>query len=189
MILTGQEIKRHLGKSIIIDPFDESQLNPNSVNLRLHDELLVYEELVLDMRKNSRVRRISIPPDGLVLAANQLYLGRTVECTETHEFVPMVEGRSSIARLGLFVNATAGFGDVGFAGFWTLQIYAVQTVRIYPNIPICQILYHTLTGEITEYSSGKYQGNRDIQPSLLFKELAPQNDPQLPLPFGQERPK
>jgi len=187
MILTGQEIRRHQGKSIVIDPFDESQLNPNSVNLRLHDELLVYEELVLDMRKSSRVRRIAIPSDGLVLATNQLYLGRTVERTETHDFVPMVQGRSSIARLGIFVNATAGFGDVGFAGFWTLQIYAVQSVRIYPGVPICQIFYHTVTGEITEYANGKYQGNRDIQPSLLFKELSPQYDPQLPLPFGQER--
>ncbi len=189
MILTGQEIKRNLGKSILIEPFDESQLNPNSVNLRLHDELMVYEELVLDMRKNSRVRRVTIPPEGLVLATNQLYLGRTVERTETHNFVPMVEARSSVARLGLFLNATAGFGDVGFAGYWTLQMVAAQSVRIYPFVPICQIFYHTLFGEITEYSNGKYQGNSDIQPSLLFKELAPQHDPQLPLPFGQERPR
>ncbi len=187
MILTGQEIKRHLGDSIIIDPFDESQVNPNSVNLRLHDELLVYEELVLDMKKPSRVRRISIPPEGLVLAPHQLYLGRTVERTETHNFVPMIEGRSSIGRLGLFVHVTAGFGDVGFVGYWTLEMFAVQPMRIYAGVPICQIYYHAVVGKITEYQSEKYQNNRDIQPSLLFKELAPQQDPQLLLHFGQER--
>ena len=188
MILTGQEIKRHLGSSIIIEPFDESQLNPNSVNLRLHDELMIYEELVLDMKKPSRVRRISIPPEGVTLAPHQLYLGRTLERTETHDFVPMIEGRSSVGRLGLFVHVTAGFGDVGFCGFWTLEMFAVQPVRIYPGVPICQIYYHTLTGEITEYASEKYQHNCDIQPSLLFKELSPQQDPQLLLHFGQERP-
>ena len=189
MILTGEEIKRHLGQSIIIEPFDESQLNPNSVNLRLHDELLVYEELVLDMKKPSRVRRMPVPPDGLVLAPHQLYLGRTVERTETHNFVPMIEGRSSIGRLGLFVHVTAGFGDVGFCGYWTLEMFAVQPVRVYPGVPICQIFYHTVSGEITEYASDKYQHNRDIQPSMLFKELAPQMDPQLFLHFGQERPR
>jgi dCTP deaminase len=189
MILTGQEIKRNLGDSIIIEPFDEALLNPNSVNLRLHDELMVYEELVLDMKKPGRVRRVTIPPEGLVLAPHQLYLGRTMERTETHNFVPQIEGRSSVARLGLFVLVTAGFGDVGFSGYWTLPLFAVHQVRVYPGIPICQIFYHTLAGDITEYASDKYKNNQDIQPSLLFKELAPQQDPQLPLPFGQERPR
>ena len=62
MVLSGHEIRSHLGKSIIIDPFDESNLNPNSYNLTLHDELMVYEEVVLDMRTPSRVRRVPIPP-------------------------------------------------------------------------------------------------------------------------------
>ena len=92
MILTGQEIKKHLGASIIIEPFDEALLNPNSVNLRLHDELIQYEELVLDMKKQNRHRRLTIPPEGLVLSPNHLYLGRTLERTETHNFVPQIEG-------------------------------------------------------------------------------------------------
>ena len=187
MILTGQEIKRHLGDSIIIEPFDESQLNPNSVNLRLHHELIVYEELVLDMRKENRHRRVTIPPEGLVLAPNQFYLGRTLERTETHNFVPQIEGRSSIARLGLSVLVTAGVGDVGFSGYWTLPMIAALPVRVYPGIPICQILYHTVSGPITEYASDKYKSNSDIQPSQLFKELSPRHDPQLPLPFDPER--
>ncbi|MFM8706833.1 MAG: dCTP deaminase domain-containing protein, partial [Planctomycetia bacterium] len=79
MILSGNEIRQQLGNNIVIDPFDESRLNPNSYNLSLHDELLVYEEVVLDMRKSNRVERIRIPEEGLVLTPNQLYLGRTVE--------------------------------------------------------------------------------------------------------------
>ena len=106
MILTGNEIKAQLGGNIIIDPFDERQLNPNSYNLRLHNELLVYEEIVLDMKRPNRFRRYVIPEDGLVLNPNQLYLGRTVERTETFNLVPMLEGRSSVGRLGLFVHIT-----------------------------------------------------------------------------------
>ena len=106
MILSGNEIRAQLGGKIIIEPFDESRLNPNSYNLTLHDEVMVYEEVVLDMRKDNRVDRLPIPPGGLVLQPNQLYLGRTAERTETHGYVPMVEGRSSVGRLGLFVHVT-----------------------------------------------------------------------------------
>lgn len=186
MILTGNEIKAQLGSNIIIDPFDERALNPNSYNLRLHDELIVYEEIVLDMRRPNRFRRVSIPADGIVLSPNQFYLGRTVERTETYNLVPQIEGRSSIGRLGLFVHITAGFGDVGFRGYWTLEMFAVQPVRVYPNIPICQIFYHQIVGSVTEYRSDKYQNNHDIQPSLLFKELDTKRDPQMRLAFGQE---
>ena len=189
MILSGHEIERQLGQNITIDPFDEANLNPNSYNLTLHNELMTYEEVVLDMCKPNRVRRMSIPPEGLVLAPSRLYLGRTAERTETHNLVPMIEGRSSIGRLGLFMHVTAGFGDVGFCGFWTLEMFAVQPVRIFAGVPICQIFYHQLTGSFTEYASDKYQHNRDIQPSLLFKELNPdfEKDPQLKLDFGMER--
>src|SRR5271169_3751430 len=150
MVLSGHEIKRQLGTNIIIDPFDPSRLNPNSYNLTLHNELMTYEEVVLDMRKANRVRRMSIPPEGLVLQPDQLYLARTVERTETHNLVPMIEGRSSIGRLGLFVHVTAGFGDVGFCGFWTLEMFAVQPVRIYAGVAICQIFYHDISGTFTE---------------------------------------
>ena len=186
MILSGSEIKSQLGKSINISPFNEDQLNPNSYNLTLHDELLVYEEIVLDMKRPSRFRRITIPEDGLILQPNQLYLGRTIEHTETHDYVPMLEGRSSIGRLGLFVHVTAGFGDVGFCGYWTLEMFAVQPVRIYPGVQVCQIFYHTLHGDVTEYKSSKYQHNKDIQPSLLFTELGIRDDNQMKLDFDRE---
>ena len=190
MILSGDEIRNHLGTEIVIDPFNESNINPNSYNLTLHDEIMIYEEVVLDMRQPNRVRRIQIPEDGLVLNPNQLYLGRTAEYTETHNFVPMIEGRSSVGRLGLFVHVTAGFGDVGFRGHWTLEMFAVQPVKIYPGVPICQIFFHEIKGKIKEYCSEKYQNARDIQPSLLYRELnadAKDDDPQLVFEFGRDR--
>ncbi|MFS8507009.1 MAG: dCTP deaminase [Candidatus Babeliales bacterium] len=171
MILSGQQIKKKLGTSLIIDPFNDSQLGPNSYNLRLHDELLVYDAPVLDMKTPNPVQKLTIPPEGLVLKKDTLYLGRTIEFTKTDDCVPMLEGRSSIGRLGLFIHITAGFGDVGFAGFWTLEIFCVQPIRIYAGVEICQIFYHTIEGAYRLYSSNKYQNNTGIQPSLLYKDF------------------
>ena len=117
MLLSGEEIKKNLGTNIIIEPYSPSQLNPNSYNLRLSNELLVYDTDVLDMKANNPVKRLTIPETGLLLETNKLYLGRTLEYTKTDQFVPMLEGRSSVGRLGLFIHVTAGFGDVGFAGY------------------------------------------------------------------------
>lgn len=174
MILSGRMIKEQLGKDIIIEPYDEKSLNPNSYNLRLHDELLIYDvgsDECLDMKKANKTKLISIPPEGLVLEPGRLYLGRTVEYTESHSFVPMLEGRSSIGRLGLFIHVTAGFGDVGFRGYWTLEIHCVQPIRIYAGVCICQIYYHSINGTYDNYISGKYQNNTGIQPSLLYQDF------------------
>ena len=171
MILSGKEIESRINNEIIIDPFDKNRINPNSYNLSLHNELIMYKNSLLDMKKDNEVEKLKIPSNGLVLEANRLYLGRTVEYTETKNLVPMLEGRSSIGRLGLFVHVTAGFGDVGFKGFWTLEIFCIQPIKIYPNVEICQVYYHTLEGSHENYNSGKYQDNQGIQPSLLYKDF------------------
>ena len=171
MILSGKEIKNKIGKEIKIEPYNEKQLNPNSYNLRLHNELLVYDEEILDMKKPNKVKRIIIPEEGLVLEPGKLYLGRTLEYTETDKYVPMLEGRSSIGRLGLFIHVTAGFGDVGFKGYWTLEIFCVQPIRIYSGVELCQIYYHSVEGDYEKYTSGKYQNNEGVQPSLLYKDF------------------
>ncbi|MCC6545950.1 dCTP deaminase [Candidatus Sumerlaeota bacterium] len=173
MILSGIEIQKKItDKSIVIDPYFEDRLNPNSYNLTLHGELGVYEDAVLDMKKKPTLRTFEIPPEGYELQPGRLYLGRTAEFTETHGFVPMLEGRSSIGRLGMFVHVTAGFGDVGFCGFWTLEIAAIQPIRIYAGVEICQIFYHQISGEFVAYKSRKYQHNRGLQPSLLYKDFS-----------------
>ncbi len=171
MILSGKEILRHIGKDIIIEPFDEKRVNPNSYNLSLANELLVYDDDILDMKKLNPSKKIIIPEEGLLLKPNTLYLGRTNEFTRTDKYVPMLEGRSSIGRLGLFIHITAGFGDIGFSGYWTLEIFCVQPIIVYPNVEICQIYYHDIHGEYDLYKSGKYQNNTGIQPSLMYKDF------------------
>ena len=171
MILSGKEIEKHIGKEIIIEPYDKNRINPNSYNLSLSNELLVYDNDLLDMKKENKASKIVIPEDGLILEPNKLYLGRTNEFTKTDKFVPMLEGRSSTGRLGLYIHVTAGFGDIGFAGYWTLEIFCVQPIKIYPNVEICQIYFHDIHGDYDLYSSGKYQNNTGIQPSLMFKDF------------------
>lgn len=171
MILSGKEILKHMGKEIIIEPFDKKRINPNSYNLSLANELLIYDNDILDMKKPNPTQKIAIPEEGLLLKPNILYLGRTNEFTSTKSYVPMLEGRSSTGRLGLFIHITAGFGDVGFSGYWTLEIFCVQPIKIYPNVQICQIYYHDIDGEYDLYNSGKYQNNSGIQPSLMYKDF------------------
>ncbi|MDR1385370.1 MAG: dCTP deaminase [Planctomycetaceae bacterium] len=172
MILSGLEIRKEVARGrIVIDPFDESRVNPNSYNLRLHNELLVYTDDVLDMKTPNNTEQITIPNDGLLLESGRLYLGRSMEYTQTFGFVPMLEGRSSIGRLGIMIHVTAGFGDVGFVGFWTLEIQCVTPVRIYPFVEFCQIYYHTIQGEYVAYQSSKYQNNAGIQPSMAYLDF------------------
>ncbi|MCL2846505.1 MAG: dCTP deaminase [Firmicutes bacterium] len=177
MILSGLEIKKQVQAGAIkVDDFDDKRLGPNSYNLRLHDELVIYEDEVLDMKRPTKTKTIKIPPEGFVLQPGRLYLGRTIERTTTNKFVPMLEGRSSVGRLGIFIHVTAGFGDVGFDGFWTLEIQCIHPVRIYAGVDIAQIYYHSIEGEYTLYSdtknaSGKYHLNDGIQPSMMYKDF------------------
>lgn len=194
MILSGLKIAEEVRAGrIFISDFDEKRLNPNSYNLRLADELLVYTTeyrgtnihdegvtfnsgKILDMKKENPYRVFKIPEDGYVLEPKRIYLARTMERTRTDGYVPMLEGRSSVGRLGIFIHATAGFGDVGFDGYWTLELSCVQPVRIYPGVEICQIYYHTIDGEYVPYMSGKYQKNTGVQPSMLWKDFLEAQD-------------
>ncbi|MFF2531632.1 dCTP deaminase [Brevibacillus sp. NPDC058079] len=171
MILSGKEIQKRLGTDIHISPFDPKQVNPNSYNVKLHNELMVYDEVILDMKKDHKTKMLVIPEEGLLLQPGILYLGRTVEHTLTDNLVPMLEGRSSIGRLGIYIHVTAGFGDVGFNGYWTLEISVIQPIRIYPNVEIGQVFYHTIEGEFEKYRSGKYQNNKGIQSSQMYKDF------------------
>lgn len=171
MILTGNEIKKRLNKEIFIEPFNPEQVNPNSYNLSLFDELMLYTEDILDPKKENKIQTITIPKEGYVLEHGKVYLARTFEYTKTFNLVPMIIGRSSLGRLGLAVHVTSGFGDVGFCGYWTMQLTCVQRIKIYSGMKICQIFYNTVCGDTTDYSSDKYQNSSDIIASKIFREF------------------
>jgi dCTP deaminase len=186
-ILTGSQIavEYHRG-NIVIDPWDQENLGANSYNLKLANRLYYFTpDMLLDMKSHTDpLGPIIIGPEGYILRPNHLYLGKTEEYTETHGFVPVIDGRSSIGRLGVTTHVTAGFGDIGFKGNWTLEITVTVPVKVYSSVEFCQIRYHTIYGEIRKIYQGKYQGNRNITPSLLHEEIRrneaarpPQKDP------------
>ena len=171
---TAKKIKDEMEKNnIIITPFDESRLNANSYNLTLSPELMVYcnnTNKPIDMKKKNPTVKFTIPEEGYILEPGRLYLARTNEYTMTKNAIPCLSGRSSIGRLGINVHVTAGFGDIGFSGYWTLEIFVVEPVKIYPNCEICQIYYEEADGDIDKTYDGKYQNNNGIQESYMFKE-------------------
>jgi dCTP deaminase len=175
MILSDKKILEAIQNgNILIEPFDLSCLGTNSYDVHLGKTLAVYNGRVLDAKKHNTISYFDIPEDGFELQPGVLYLGVTEEYTETHHTVPFLEGKSSIGRLGIDIHATAGKGDVGFCNTWTLEISCVQPVRIYAGMPIGQLIYFEVNGEIDNYynrkSNAKYN-ERTTRPveSMMWK--------------------
>lgn len=169
-MLTGSKILEEIEAGHIrITPFDATKVNPNSYNLTLNNTLLVYKDSIIDFKKENPTNRIIIPESGLVLKPNTLYIGRTNERCWTDRYIPQLDGRSSIGRLGITIHVTAGYGDIGWDGTWTLEIMAIHPVRIYPNIEFCQISYHTPYGLTNIQYQGRYQGQ--IEPTASKSSL------------------
>ena len=157
MILTASKILEEVeAGSIVIDPFNRENLGPNSYDVSLAPDLLVYECEVLDPHAKNPTNPITIPPEGYVLAPGELYLGNTIERVGSERFVPCLEGRSSLARLGVSIHQTAGFGDLGFISRWTIEVMVIRPVRVYPGMRIGQFAFHAPLGEIGQLYRGKY---------------------------------
>lgn len=142
---------------IRITPFVPAHVGPNSVDLTLSPTMLTYPIDVLDSLADNPVAWQYIPPWGFVLMPGELYLGSTVEETECHGLLPLLETRSSLARLGVSCHLSAGFGDDGFRGTWTLEITVVKPVRLYPGQRVCQVSFAELKGARRPYA-GRYLG-------------------------------
>lgn len=175
MILSDRAIIEALDAGdIVIEPFLPEQLGSNSYDVRLGPELAVYDvpcdvngrpKGVLDPKERPQVIRYLIPEQGAVLLPGILYLGSTIERTYTPRHVPNLDGKSSVGRYGISIHATAGRGDVGFAGHWTLEISVVQPVRVYAGMKIGQITFHAVQGDvITPY---------DQKPDAKYRNQAP----------------
>jgi dCTP deaminase len=156
LILSDKRILEAVGNGdIVIEPFDPSMLGTNSYDVHLSKYLAVYESEVLDAKAHNKIKHFEIPEEGFVLHPGVLYLGVTEEYTETHTTVPFLEGKSSVGRLGIDIHATAGKGDVGFCNTWTLEISCTQPVRVYGGMPIGQLIYFSVEGDIENYYNRK----------------------------------
>jgi dCTP deaminase len=175
MILSDKRILEEIeAGNILIEPFNREYLGTNSYDVHLGRHLATYKDRVLDAREHNKIISFEIPADGFELQPNTLYLGVTAEYTETHKHVPFLEGKSSTGRLGIDIHATAGKGDVGFCNTWTLEISCTQPVRIYAGMPIGQLIYFAVEGDIevmyNTKKNAKYS-KRTVKPveSMMYK--------------------
>jgi dCTP deaminase len=149
MILSDRKIRQEIARGhIVIRPFRPDCLGSNSYDVHLGPYLAIYRNGALDARRTNPTREFRIPAEGFVLVPGQLYLGVTEEYTETHGFVPFLEGKSSVGRLGIDIHSTAGKGDVGFCNYWTLEMSVKLPVRVYRGMPIGQLIYFEVSGSV-----------------------------------------
>ena len=177
MILSDTQILKEIEKgNILIEPFDKKYLGTNSYDVHLGKYLATYRDEVLDAKKHNKIDGFEIPATGYILQPNRLYLGVTIEYTETLAHVPFLEGKSSIGRLGIDIHATAGKGDVGFCNTWTLEISVTQKVKVYPTMPIGQLIYFKVDGAIHNYYNNKVSAkynHKTVRPveSMMWKNI------------------
>lgn len=171
-MLTGEEIIKEVENgNITITPFKKEYVNPNSYNMTLSDELLVYTDDVLDCAKNNNTKIIKIPKEGLILAPGTLYIAKTNEITKTDKYASQISGRSSIGRVGLTIHTCAAMGNIGYEGSWSLDITCVRPTRIFAGMQLCQIYFWPIEGKINKKYSGKYQKKQDITPSKSYEDF------------------
>ena len=175
MILSDTRILEEMEKGTIkVEPFRRDCLGSNSYDVHLGRYLATYREHILDAKKHNEIEHFEIPEDGFVLYPHIFYLGVTEEYTETHAHVPFLEGKSSTGRLGIDIHATAGKGDVGFCGNWTLEISVKQPVKVYRGMPVGNFIYFPVYGYIVDKKkkkkNAKYSGqhNKPVE-SMMWK--------------------
>ncbi len=149
VILSDTDILQAIDKGeIVIQPYRRDCLGSNSYDVHLSRWLAMYDENLLDAKRDNPYTVFEIPEEGYILEPSRFYLGATVEYTESHKHVPFLEGKSSVGRLGIDIHATAGKGDVGFCNHWTLEISVKQPIRVYAGMPIGQLIYFTTSGNV-----------------------------------------
>lgn len=172
MILTGPQIESAVAcGDITISPFCRKQLNPNSYDFRLGNRCCVYTRRTLDVQRPNKTRNIVIKEDGLLIEPNRIYLINTEETMGSTRYVPIIRGRSSTGRLGLFIDITADLIDLGSVNQWTLQLHAVQPIRVFPRMLIGQVTFWRTYGRRVLYQ-GKYGDRTSPVPSLSHLDLA-----------------
>ena len=191
---------------IAIDPFDREKLNAHSYDVTLGKTLRMYQRQIhteasimagwhsrqyciiphpnlyfgecdhLDSKADNPTVEFEIPDDGMVLIPGNLYLMHTVERVNSRRYAPMLNGKSSVGRLGTEIHCTAGYGDVGFSGkHWTLEVQVALPVKVYPGMPIGQIQFEVVDGEILrpygQNPKSKYNGDNKAEGSKMHKNF------------------
>ncbi|MFF3671608.1 dCTP deaminase [Microtetraspora malaysiensis] len=176
MILTGLEIfRQHKAGRITLDPFSPEQVNPNSYNYRLGPTLRTHRGPVIDALGEHQIQEAAIPDEGIILQPGWVYLGTTVERIGSDHYVPSLIGRSSLGRLGVYLQVSADLGNLGAVHRWTLEIVVCQPIRLYAGMIVGQVSFWVPTGERRPYDGhfGQFSEAVTPYPDLLTTGLRP----------------
>lgn len=175
MILSDRSIKELIREGrLSIEPFREEHIQASSLDLTLGGDVILYKAECIDIRNpDMPVERLTIPDGGLLIPPKAFLLATTEEYIKLPEDITaFVEGRSSLGRLGLFIE-NAGWVDAGFEGQITLELYNANScpIRIYRGVRICQIVLARLDRKAEKPYRGKYQGQKGTTPSRVYMDF------------------
>lgn len=172
MILTRNEIRKNVENgSITISPFEEKYLGSNSYDYRIDYSLLESDDLLIDPKKKTLFKEIKFTDDGVILNPQKIYLANTFEEIGSDKFVPLLIGNTSLGRLGLFLQITADLGNLGAKHKWTLELKAIQPIKIYPMMRVGQVSFWQTDGEPDITYKGKYDKFSTAKSSEIYKEF------------------
>ena len=186
VILSDRTIKQEIANGrIVIDPYDESMVQPSSVDVRLDTMFRVFRNHTrshIDVKENLEdlTELVEASPDNpFIMHPGEFVLGSTAErIAIPSDMVGRIEGKSSLGRLGLLIHTTAGFVDAGWDGMLTLEFSNVASlpITLYPGMKIGQISFIQMTTEADNpYGAGvlgsKYQGQKGPRPSRYWENF------------------
>ena len=159
MILTRAEILRHYeAGSIVIDPFDPARLEPNSYGFSLGNEIVWYEDDVVDARTPPTEARVTISSAGFQFLPGRAYLGCTMEKMGSYRHAATLYANRSVSTLGVWIQMSAPLGHTGAIIPWTLEITVSHPVWLFAGQPIGKIAFWENLGAHSHYS-GRYVGS------------------------------
>lgn len=172
MILSDKSIYKYLESGeLVIDPIEVGQVQPASVDIRLGNSFLKLDENNFEaMTLTDEIKYVSMEVDEIIIPSNSFLLATTMEYIKLPcNLTAFVEGRSSIGRMGLFIQ-NAGWVDPGFEGEITLELFNANRlpIKLEKGRRICQLVFAKMDQVADKPYNGKYQGQRKAVGSRVF---------------------
>ena len=175
-MLSNEAIKEELKRKSITVDNGINNIENNGIKVTLGNTIKVYDSPFLKVTESTPTKEIIIPEEGLILKPGELYIARTFEFTKTYGFVPLLTGKEELAAIGMEIHVTAGFGDNGFEGTWTLEIVCANPIIVYPGMKIGTLYFSPLIGDPKIEYRGKYFRQTDATASRLSQEYSTKNE-------------
>lgn len=174
MILSDKTLKSMIASGeLVVTPIDEQSIQPASIDCRIGDHFLVVEQNQMDIISlESEIKYREITSDAITIPPHTFLLATTQEYVEVpNNLTAFVEGRSSIGRIGLFIQ-NAGWVDPGFKGRITLELYNAGSlpIKLQAGKRICQLVFCSMDQAAENPYAGKYQGQKVTVGSRVFQD-------------------